>query len=571
MGKVRLENEPDDFVARGLRYAEDVISGAIPACKWVRLACQRQLDDLKRTDWEWTFDPDRANRICEFIELLPHVKGRWKTKTITLEAHQCFRLTVVFGWVNAGGIRRFRKVLVVIPRKNGKTTEAAGVGIYGTALDKEPGAEVYAAAVTRDQVTGPSGVFTVARQLVERCTGLRERFGVTPHRSAITVLSDGSAFKPVSRDAGALEGFNTHFGIIDELHAHKTREVFDVIDESTGARSQPLLYIISTEGDDPNGVFAEQVEYGQQVLEAKPEDRDAGAESFFFIYYSIDPEDDWTTPEAWAKANPNLGVSIFTRDLEVRCAQARKNAASQASFLTKRLNVRVGAGEAFFNMLAWGRLCKDESIGPEDFYGQPCFVTIDLASKIDLAVKMLVFEKNGLLYLFAKHYLPERQLEKGHPNYDVYRGWATKEYITLTEGDIIDYEFIERDLLEDAQNYQILKVGIDPHNATQFNTRMQAQGLPIEEISQGILSLSEPAKELAARIIAGKVRHDGDPVLNWMIGNAIPKKDANDNVKLRKARDASKIDGAITAVMGTKLVMLNPNASEFYRNGLMVL
>ena len=555
MGQARL----DDYVAIAGKYAKDVVAGKIPACKWVKAACQRQLDDLERKDWEWKFDRKKANRICQFIELLPHVKGRWGSKNIKLEPHQCFRLTTIFGWVGADGFRRFRKGLIVLPRKNGKTTEAAGVGLYMLALDDEPGAEVYAGAVTRDQVTGPSGVWTVAKKFVERSPGLQSRFGVEALAHSIVVESSGSSFKATSRDAGSQEGFNTHCAIVDELHAHATREVFDVLDESTGARQQPLVYIISTEGENATGVFAEQVAYGQQVLEGNHED-----DSFFFIYYGIDQDVDWTTPEAWRMANPNLGVSVFEKDLEVRCRQAQKNPESQSSFLTKRLNVRVGAGNAYFNLLAWDRLCKDTSIKPEQFYGESIWITIDLASKIDIAVSMRNIEHDGRLHLFPRFYLPEEQLEHGHPNYDFYRGWASRGFLTLTPGNIIDYEFIERDLLEDMRNFDVLKVGIDPHNATQFNTRMMAEGLPIEEVRQATLSLSDPMKELGARVIAGKIRHDGNPVLSWMMGNVIAKKDANDNVYPRKARDENKIDGAVTAIMGMKLAMLEQETTITY-------
>lgn len=537
-----------DYVDVGTRYAEQVVSGEIPACRWVRLACQRQLDDLQRADWKWKFDRDKANRVCRFLELLPHIKGRWKTGNLKLEPWQCFALTVVFGWVDSAGLRRFRKALIVIPRKNGKTFLAAGVGLYLLAIDGEPGAEVVSAATSRDQAKLS---WEVAKRIVQRTPEFQAQFGVAAMAHAIVVESQAATFKPLSRDADTLEGLNPHGWIVDELHAHKTREVFDVLDEATGARRQPLGFIISTEGDNNAGVFAEQVSYAQQVLEGNHQD-----ETYFGLYYTIDPEDDWTAAASWRKANPNLGVSVYEDDLEVRCTQAQKNAASQASFLTKRLNVRVGAGEAFFNMLAWDRVCGDTSIGPEDFYGYTGFVTLDLASKVDIAAKMLAFDRGGLLYLFGKFYLPEEQLEKGNPNFDMYRGWSRQGFLTLTPGNIIDYEFIERDLLEDVRNYDLQTVGIDPYNATQFNTRMAAEGLPMEEIPQSVNSLSDPMKELAARIIAGRVRHDGNPVLSWMIGNVVAKVDAKDNVYPRKARNENKIDGALTAIMGTKLVML---------------
>jgi phage terminase large subunit-like protein len=556
VGQARLR--PDDHVARGLKYAKGVVAGKIPACKWVRFACQRQIDDLKRKGWSWKFDRRRANRICEFVELFPHVKGRWGSKTIHLEPHQCFRLSTIFGWVDREGYRRFRKALIVLPRKQAKTTEAALVGLYMLALDGEPGAEIYAGAVTRDQVTGPSGVWTVAKKMAEQCPGFRSRYGVEALAHSIVVESTGSSFKATSREAGAQEGFNTHCAIIDELHAHNTREVFDVLDESTGARRQPMLYIISTEGENATGVFAEQVNYGQQVLEGNHED-----DSFFMAYYGLDPEDDWTSPAAWRKANPNLGVSVFEKDLEVRCRQAQKNPESQSSFLTKRLNVRVGASGAYFNLLAWDRLCKDTSLKVEDFYGSSAYITIDLASKVDLACAMRTIDRGGALHFFPRFYLPEDQLERGHPNYDFYRGWAERGFLTLTPGNVIDYEFIERDLLEDMRNFQIEQVGIDPHNATQFNTRMMAEGAPIVEIQQRTLSLSDPMKELSARILAGKVRHDGNPVLHWNIGNVTSKPDANDNAYPRKARDENKIDGAVATIMAMKLAMMKPHAPSY--------
>jgi len=550
MGQSRVAR---DYVALGKHYAEQVVSGEIPACRWVKLACQRQLDDLQRVDWRWHFDADKANRVCRFIELLPHIKGKWKTPNITLEPHQCFRITAIFGWVDDAGLRRFRKALVVLPRKNAKTTEAAGIGLYLFALDKEPGAEVYSAATTRDQAKIS---WDIARRMCIRSPRFCERYGISPLAHSIAIDSDGACFKPLSRDADTLEGLNPSGAIIDELHAHKTREVFDVLDEATGARRQPLIYIISTEGEDGTGVFAEQVTYGQQILAGNHVD-----DSYFAIHYSIDPEDDWTSPESWRKANPNLGVSIFEEDLAIRCKQAQKNAASQASFLTKRLNVRIGAGEAFFSMLAWDRTCRDDSIKAEDFYGLPAYITIDLASKIDLAAALRTFERDGNVYFFPRFYLPEDQCEKGNPNYDFYRGWAEHGYLTLTPGNIIDYEFIERDLMEDCRNYDVLKVGIDPYNATQFNTRMMAEGVPIEEISQSVNFLSEPMKELAARILAARVRHDGNPIMSWCIGNTTAKVDAKENVYPRKARPENKIDGALTAIMAFRLLMRNTDKS----------
>ena len=530
-----------------------MVSGEIAACEWVRLACQRQLNDLARTDWKWRFEPEFGNRVCRFLENLPHIKGRWRTRNLVLEPWQCFFITVIFGWVDKEDLRRFRKALIVVPRKNGKTSACAGLALFMLCADGEPGAEVYSAAVTRDQARI---AWDTAQKMVKRSPEMQEFFGVEPLAHSIVVEHEGSSYKPLSRDADSLEGLSPHAAVIDELHAHKTREVFDVLDEATGSRRQPLLFIISTEGDSNEGVFAEQVEYARAVLEGRHEDH-----SYFAVVYSIDKGDDWTEPETWRKANPNLGVSVFEQDLEIRCRQAIANADSQASFLTKRLNVRVGAGSAFFNMLAWTQLCKDPALKIEDFRGEKCIITLDLASKRDLTAKIIVFQRGSVYYVFGKYYLPEDAVAPGMPNYDFYRGWAREGWLMLTDGNITDYDFLERDLLDDVSQLKPRQVGVDPnYNAGPFTTRMLAAGVPMLDVPHNVTTFSEPMKELDALIVAGRIRHNGDPVLSWAIGNVVARKDAKDNVYPRKAREENKIDPvvALIANMSLQLRTLEP-------------
>jgi phage terminase large subunit-like protein len=556
-------NADCDYCSIAKQYAEHVASGEIPACKWVRSACQRQLDDLDREDWRWHFDNERASKICSFVELLPHIKGRWKTRNIVLEPWQCFLLTTIFGWVDADGFRRFRKALTVIPRKNTKTTIAAAVALFLLGVDGEPGAEVVSAATTKDQA---KLCWEVGKRMVERSTGFRDRFGVEALSHSIVVEAAASSFKPLSRDADTLEGLNPHGWIVDELHAHKTREVFDVLDEATGARRQSLGFLISTEGENSTGIFAEQRAYGEQILAGRHED-----DSYFVIIYTIDPEDDWTDPASWRKANPNLGVSVFEDDLATRCRQAQKNTESQSSFLTKRLNVRVGAGNAYFNLLAWEHRCKDEALAIEDFYGQPCQIFLDLASKSDACAKVQLFERQGKRYVFGKYYLPEDSLEKGNPNYDLYRGWSDADWITITPGSATDYEFIERDLMFDVQNFQVLNVCYDPFQATQFATRMYSSGVPMQEYGMSVRNFSEPMKQLAADIVSGQIKHNGDPVLAWMIGNVTAKVDAKENVFPRKARPENKIDGAVALIGAYGKAGMELNQSGAYDDPLKVV
>jgi phage terminase large subunit-like protein len=548
---------PKDYCAIGRHYAEQVVAGEIPACLWVRLACQRQINDLQRTDWEWIFDAQRADRVCKFIERLPHIKGRWKSRNIDLEPWQCFILTTIFGWVNAEGFRRYRKALVEVPRKNSKSTMAAAIGLYLLCADNEPGADVFSAAVTRDQARV---VWDTAQQMVRREPEMQQYFGVQALAHSIAIPTESASFKPLSRDADSLEGLNPHGAIIDELHAHKTREVFDVLNQGTGSRRQSLLFCITTAGDNRIGVCFEQHDYVTQILQGRHED-----DRYFGIIYTIDVGDDWTTNESARKANPNYGVSVLADDIDIICKQAQRSAESQNTYLTKRLNVWVSTGTAYFNMLAWQNLCKSPGLQIEDFYGKRCIVALDLASKVDIAAKMMLFNEEGKRYIFGKYYLPESAAEPGNPNYDVYAAWSRnpKVNLVLTPGNIIDFEFIEQDLIYDRNNFQVAEFAYDPYQATELATRMMKEALPMVEVGATVRNFSEAMKALDALILSGNICHDGDPVLDWMVGNVYGKKDAKDNVYPRKVRNENKIDGAVALIMALGRDLVSVPVEQF--------
>ena len=528
-------------------YCRDVLSGKIAACQWVRLACRRQVDDLKRKDWIYRFDKARANRVCNFIECLPHVKGKWGTKYILLEPWQCFVLTTVFGWLDGAGLRRFRSAYTEVPRKNAKTTICAGVGLYLLAADDEPGAEVYSAATTRDQARIS---WEIAHTQAKRCPDMLSFYGLDALAHAITIPSQAATFKPLSREADTLEGLNVHGAIIDELHAHKTREVFDVLNAATGSRRQPLLWAITTAGVNRTGICYEQRDYVCQVLQGRHVD-----ERYFGIIYTLDKEDDWTTRASWIKANPNFGVSVLEDDIRTLCTQARASAASQNNFLTKRLNIWVNAGTAFFNMLAWDA-CRDTDLCLSDFEGCECWIFIDLASKLDIAAKAYVFKRGENYYAFGQYYLPEDAIESGNPNYDFYSGWARDKMIGLTPGNVIDFEFIEQDLIEDCRRFDVQQIGFDPWHSTELSTRMMAEGLPMIEFPMTVKRISEPMKNLEALILQKRIQHPRDPVLDWMMSNVEAKIDAKENVFPRKARPENKIDGAVSLIAALGLAML---------------
>lgn len=528
-----------DYFGIALQYAEQVVSGEIVACKYVRLACQRQLNDLDREDFKYVFDVSRASHICAFIEMLPHIKGRWSGKPIVLEPWQIFNLTTVFGWIDGNGYRRFKTVYDEIPRKNAKSTLSSGVALYLLVADGEAGAEVYSAATTRDQARI---VWHDAKRMVDKCPGLRRRFGVETSAHAVFSERTASSLKALSRDQGGnLDGLNVHGGIIDELHAHKTREVFDVIETATGARTQPLLWLITTAGFNRSGICYEQRSYLIKILTGVVVD-----EEYFGIIYTIDDDDDWTDPSCWAKANPNWGISVSPEDIERKARKAMTMSAAQNNFLTKHLNKWVNADTAWMDMVSWER-CANSNLLIEDFAGRDCYIAVDLASKLDIVSVAYVFPDDEEFKGFVKNYLNEVTVEDA--NNSQYSGWAEDGRLIITPGGMTSQGVIETDIREAAGMFNVLEVAYDPWQANYLASRLLEDGLPMIELRQTVQNMSEPMKELEALVVNKKFQHDGCPVLTWMISNVVCHVDAKENIYPRKEQPENKIDGVVALIM----------------------
>uniref|UniRef100_A0A6M3KE29 Putative terminase n=1 Tax=viral metagenome TaxID=1070528 RepID=A0A6M3KE29_9ZZZZ len=549
------------------KYAKDVVSGKKPACKWVKLACERQIKDLKKyakSGSKYYFSVEKAEKICNFIENLHHIKGEWarRKETIKLEPWQCFVLTTIFGWLNTeDGFRRFRTVYIEIPRKNAKSTLASGIGLYLMTADGEPGAEIYSAATTRDQARI---VFDTARQMAKKESEFCEHFGVQVNAHNINVLETASKFEPLSAEGSSLDGLNVHGGIIDELHAHKTRVVFDVIETGTGSRKQSLLFLITTAGSDRAGICYEQRTYVTKLLENISED-----DTYFGIIYTIDDGDDWTDPDVWGKANPNYSVSVYPEDIARLCQKAMQMPSAQNNFLTKRLNCWVNADTAWMNMIPWEK-CADSTLTVERFNKKPCIVGVDLASKVDIAVMAQLFHEDEHYYAFLKYYLPEDTVDNSSNSQ--YHGWARAGKLTVTPGAVTDFSYIEDDLREMATSFELKEVPYDPFQATEFSTKMAAEGFPMVEMRPTVLNFSEPMKQLEALVLSGKFHFDGDPILTWMISNVVCHTDAKDNIYPRKERPENKIDGVVALLMAlNRLLALRPKRSVYEERGLIVL
>jgi phage terminase large subunit-like protein len=504
--------------------------------------------------------------VCRFQQLLPHIKGEWARPVlvggqmvypkIMLEDWQCFILCVVFGWkVAETGKRRFKRVYIEVPRKNAKSTLSSGVANFMLTADGEPGAEVYSAATTGEQARI---VFNDAITMAQREPSFVSRFGVDIGKHSMSVPDTASVFRPLNAEGSTLDGLNIHCGVIDELHAHKKRDLYDVLDSGTGARSQPILWMITTAGSDRSGICYEQRIHVTKILDCKFED-----DSFFGIIYTIDAEDDWTDPAVWAKANPNYGVSVMPDDMEEACRKAMSMASAQNGFLTKRLNVWVNADSAWMDMRAWDA-CGDPALNIADFVGQEAIVAHDLASKVDIAAKMRLFWRDlgGVrhYYGFGRYFLNEKAIEEGtNSQYD---GWARRGLLVATPGNVTDFGVIEEDFLDDARLYTVKEGPYDPFQATQFSQRMVAAGLPMIEVGSTVKNFSEPMKWLEALVLQKRFHHDGDELLTWMVSNTVCHRDAKENIFPRKEREENKIDGVVALLMCLNRAIVDAETDE---------
>lgn len=528
-----------DYILEVKNYAKSVSSGDIPACEDIKIVCDKFTSDLGRSkdlDFPYYFDELAAIDICDFVESQYHTKGKWafKKENINLEPWQIFFLSNIFGWKQKSDrLRRYREVLLMVPRKNGKSLIAAAIGVYMLVADSEYGAEVYSGATTEKQAYE---VFTPAKLMIDKNHEMKEELGIDVRASNINVMSDGAKFEPIVGNPP--DGSSPSCAIADEVHEHKNDNLIDTMITGMGARDQPLMLYISTAGTDlTSPCYSIQSDCKKVIRGLIDNDR------IFPLMYGIDPDDSWEDIDTLKKANPNYGVSIGEDFLKARLQDAKNNARKLSIFKTKHLNVWVGARDAYFNTGKWSD-CESE-IKLEDYLGREVYLGLDLASRVDVASLNILIPDGDSYISFNRHYLPESALE-GNDNY---RQWDLEGWLTITEGEIIDFNVIKEDILELVSQFEIQELAYDPFQATMLITELMAEGVPVVEMRPTVLNFSEPMKALDGIIRAGKIKHNGDPLMSWMISNVTAKADAKDNVYPRKERPENKIDGVIALLM----------------------
>lgn len=565
------------------KYARDVVAGKIPVSKLVRMQCQLHLDDLqaeKSSAFPYRFDKAKAERVCAFAELMPHVKGKWKGTLIVLEPWQCFLLAVPFGWVRKkDGLRRYREIYGEIPRKNAKSTIGAVIGLYMAFLDNEPGAEVYSGAGTEKQA---HEVFAPAWKMVQSSPQFKKRFaldlsGTEKNPGTIYSMSTGSKFEVVVGKPG--DGASVHCGIVDEYHEHATDHTYNCFDTGMGSREQPLLLVITTAGTNTASPCYHRRSQAIKVLKGEQENP-----TLFVMIYTVDEKaaggrkiadkpvehgqvDAWTDFENWKAANPNYGVSVFPDYLQKQYSAAISDARKQNILKCKHCNIWSNAAAAYFNMVEFDA-CGDPTLDINEFEGEPVYIGLDLAAKKDLCALMMLFKRDEDYYLFSRYYLPRLETvgeDKAH-----YAGWAHDDYIILHEGGRINLESIQDDIIDLAKRFDVTgeenqggEICNDPWNAQQMIANLENVDLSCTEISQTAAMLSEPMKEIDALISDGRFHHDANPVTKWCFANTMATVDKKDNVFPFKESPENKIDGAVATINAMCRAMVTEIENKF--------
>ena len=549
-------------------WCDDILSGRVVACKWVRLAVERYLRDVEtggeRGLW---LDAEAALSVVQFFEFIKHYEGDFAGEPIRLELWEKFIVLNVYGFMRADGTRRFRTAYTEVARKNGKSTFAAGLGLNGLVADGESAPQIYSGAVTKKQARDV--LHTKAEKYVKHSPALSKNLNVSKVDGTISWDANDGNYQTLGKDSDTQEGFNPHLTILDELHAHKDRTVWDVIDSAVGARSQPLVFVITTAGFNQAGICYEQRDYACQVLEGGIED-----DTFFAIIFTIDEGDEWSDEHVWPKANPNLGISVRLDDMRRMATKAAKRPAELNNFLTKKLNVWTSQTVAWTNIGEWKK--SPPAIDEADLVGRECFGGLDLSSNTDLTAFVLLFPwSDDRLVVVPSFWIPGDNIEQRERTDRVlYRKWADEGLVTATEGNVIDYESIMERVKADGSRFDIQQIGFDRWCFEAIRQRLIGDegGIPEEKMiafGQGYASMSPAMKKLEELYMAHRLIGLNNPVLLWMAGNVQAKTDPAENIKPVKSdgkqHSTKRIDGIVALIIAIGLwstVDMQPSCYE---------
>jgi len=546
--KINALDHPNCFV--GMKYAEDVRDNPLNYCVKIGYAVQRFFKDIERVEKDetcpYTIDIDKAERFLKLVQQFEHVKGaNWKSKCILYEPWQKFAFLNLFMFYRKEtNRRRFRNAAFFWPRGNAKSAVASQVGLYFLSLDGEVGPEVVCASTKKDAARI---VFDSAKAMAEKNKSFLKNTKTRPLAHTLLHPPSNGVMKPLSSDAKSQDGLNPSLILGDEIHEW-TRALYDVLDSSMTKRDDSLFVMISTAGFNTEGIGHEIFAYTVRVLKGEVED-----DTWYGNIYDAEEEkENWEDVEVWKRANPNWGISVDPINFEAKAKKAVQTPASKNNFLVKHLNIWTNQASPYFDLESWDA-CAVEGLTLDSMGGERCFMSMDLATKIDLCPYVFLFrskdkETEKFIYtLIDKSYLPEKRLEDERNT--SYRRWVDEGWLIKHEGAVIDYEKLEADIHNDYKQHKVNSLMYDPWNATATAQSLEKKRVDLTEYKMTTGNLSEPMKQLDAVIRSKQIRHNGSPLLRWCLSNVVAKEDPNGNVFPRKDHDRLKIDPIVAAIM----------------------
>lgn len=567
-------------------YINKVINKELPVCQAAFLAVKRHLDDIeksKNNDYPFYFDEDEAKRPITFIQSLVHTKGEWANHNIILESWEQFIIASIFGWRRKENkLRRYKKAYVQVSRKNGKTTFASGIGNYCFFCDSpaEAGVEIYYIATKKDQA---KIAWSESERQIRKAKALNKEAITYKQTSTITKKKDtASKSKPLGQDSNTEDGLNPHLVIVDEYHAHPDNELLNVLESGMGARRQPLTFIITTAGFDKTSVCFSEYEYAKQILQGS-----LNNDEYFCIIYEPDNiKDIWIFMSEYKEklnnnqntqeqeelinniifqANPNINISVKDSYLKSRLFEGLDKPVQRTDILTKNLNVWTQASEVWISSDRWLKSYLHQNININELKGKRACIGLDLATTRDIAAYVLCFDTvdNDPYILLPRFFMPKENIRQRSKEDRVpYELWGSQGLITLTNGDIIDFDIIESSILQDAKDFEIIEIAYDPWKAIEIITHLESEGFKMQQVRQSFAvgGLSEGTSLFEKTIDERKLLHGNNPVLNWMISCCEVKTDGRDNylpVKPDRRRSYKRIDGVVASIMALHRVIKN--------------
>ncbi len=531
------------------------------------------------------FDQAKADRAVNFIKNLSHTKGKWKGVKFTMLPWQTQALGDIFGTMRDSGFRQYNTAYLEICKKQGKSEVGAGVGLYCLTADDEWGAEVYGCASDRQQA---SIVFDVAVDMVDQNPTLRKHIKPVLSQKRLVYLPTRSFYQVLSSEAYSKHGFNVSAVIFDEIHSQPDRGLYDVMTEGSGdARTQPLFFFITTAGDDPNreSIGWELHQMAIDILTGAKVDP-----TFYAMIYGIDRDNkriwtgrecqtveeiDWESEEVWKLVNPSLDHTVPMEKVRDQYIRAKGNPSREKNFRWLRLNSWEKIKTSKWLGLDFWDFCKSK-IDLERLRGRPCYGGLDLSSKIDMTSFVLLFppdDINKKWIVLPTYWIPEDRVpERVQTDHVAYDKWAAQEYLKTTPGNVIDYAFIEKEIIDLRDLYDIKQVGYDPWNAMQTAIRLEDAGITVAEVRQGYKSMSPAMKEVEQLARGRKLAHSGHPILRWNVGNVEIKTDENENIRPVKGKNIERIDGIVATINAMARAMLSEDKTSVYETrGVIVL